>query len=113
MSIIHHCNNVTKPIHLTTKVVLVQCPITQPYYSTVPEGAGDIDGSVGDVGRGTRSFLIVGERVDGNSGGESGVDNVWGCEYRSSTWWQISVNQRCIISHITICQGWKIQAIVV
>lgn len=56
--------------------MLVQCLITQPYYSTVPEGAGDIDRSVGDVGCGTRSFLIVGERVDGNRGGESGVVNV-------------------------------------
>jgi len=56
--------------------VSVQCLIPHPNYSTVPEGAGDIGRSVGDVGCGTRSFFIVGDRVDGNRGGESGVVNV-------------------------------------
>jgi len=56
--------------------VLVQCLIPHPYDSTVPEGAGDIGKSVGDVVRGTRSFFIVGDRVGGNRGGESGVVNV-------------------------------------
>lgn len=55
--------------------MLVQCLIHHPNYSTVPEGAGDIGRSVGDVGCGARSFFIVGDRVDGNRGGESGAVN--------------------------------------
>ena len=48
--------------------------------------------TTGETGWDVRSFLIDGDRVEGTRGGESGDVDVWGCEYRSSTWWQMSGN---------------------
>lgn len=42
------------------------------YYSTVPVDTGESCRTTGDIGCGIRSFFVVGERVDGNRGGESG-----------------------------------------
>ena len=53
----------------------------------IPFGVFDADSTTGCVG----GLSLIGS-LDGVIGGDSGVFELFACEYRSNTWWQISGN---------------------